>query len=433
MKISNYKMKILCEVQVVNRNTQANRTPRAVKSTLAMGYKQSARDSNGNTKKELELVLFTPQVKAGSRYKVRENIHCVHTKFVLDGKVTIGFKQPAENLLIKCDPIQLKGFLQTLKLGMEGKDTMNLRLNIAAATAIPQKSQPQTRMTINRRSEYPIKGFPRTLKTLCITNIQLMKLSFEICTLRNLTTLDLCCNKLTKIPAELGRLSLNTLILSGNALGVYNDWNWLRGTKLTQSLCQLDLSANGLNYFPPPLVKYERLITLNLNHNDLRHLPFGIRRLQRLRSLHVSSNKLESLPAAIEDLHIDLLDVWGNSFRSFNGESAQEQLQRIAATQAHAPAALWLQAARSVSKYKLPYTAHTLPPILIDFLSEAPRCLCGKLCYALQPEELLQRATQPKFENIKSLTYSREHQIYADLIVCGRNCYSYTAQIAEHP
>ncbi|XP_062124332.1 leucine-rich repeat protein 1 [Drosophila sulfurigaster albostrigata] len=416
-------MKILCEVQVVNRTTQANRTPRAVKSTLAIGYKQSARDSNGNTKKELEMVLFTPQVKAGTRYKVRDNIHSVHTKFVLDGKATIGFKQPAENLLIKCDPIQLKGFLQTLKLGMEGKDAINLRLNIASATAIPQKSQPQQRMTINKRSEYPIKGFPRTLKSLSINNIQLMKLSFEICTLRNLTQLDVSGNKLTKIPAELGRLALTSLHLSGNALGELNDWSWLRGNKLTQSLCELDLSANGLDYFPPALVRYERLVTLNLNHNNLHHLPFAIRRLQKLRSLHVSSNKLESLPAAIEDLHIDLLDVWGNCFKGFNVEAAQTQLQRTTAS--HTPTPLWLQAARVVANHKLPYSASTLPAILIELISEAPKCLCGKLCYALEAQDLLKRVTQPKFTHIKNLTYSREHQIYSDVIICGPNCCAY--------
>lgn len=408
---------------MVNRTTQANRTPRAVKSTLAIGYKQSARDSNGNTKKELEMVLFTPQVKSGTRYKVRDNIHCVHTKFVLDGKATIGFKQPAENLLIKCDPIQLKGFLQTMKLGMEGKEAINLRLNIASATAIPQKSQPQQRMTINKRSEYPIKGFPRTLKSLTINNIQLMKLSFEICTLRNLTSLDVSGNKLTKIPIELGRLPLTTLHLSGNSLGELNDWTWLRGSQLKQSLCDLDLSANGLDYFPTSLVKFERLVTLNLNHNKLRHLPFGIRRLQKLRSLHVSSNKLESLPTAIEDLHIDLLDVWGNCFKDFNMVAAQAHMQRTAA--AHKPPPLWLQAARVVSNHKLPYSASTLPTILIELISEAPKCLCGTLCYSLEEQDLLKRVTQPKFTHIKNLTYSREQMIYSDVILCGPNCSAY--------
>ncbi|KAH8248552.1 hypothetical protein KR032_000760 [Drosophila birchii] len=413
-------MKILCEVQVVNRTTQANRTPRPVKSTLAIGYKQSARDANGNTKKELEMVLFGGQSKTGSRYKVRDNIHAVHTKFVLDGKATIGFKQPAENLLIKCDPIQLKGFLQTLKLGMEGKEAINLRLNIAAATAIPQKAQPQVKMVVSKRSEYPIKGFPRTLKTLTINNSQLVKLSFEICSLRNLTKLDVSGNKLTKIPSELGRLALSSLHLGSNCLGELNDWCWLRGSKLSQSLGELDLSSNGLTYFPPPLVKCERLVSLNLNDNQLIRLPFSIRRLQALRKLHVCSNKLESLPSSIEDLHIDLLDVWGNCFKAFNSEEAQQLAKRTSGV--NSPQPLWLQAARAVANYKLPLPAGSLPSVLIELIREAPKCLCGQLCYALSKEDLLQRVVQPKFTNIKNLTYSREHQIYADVVICGPTC-----------
>nr|XP_016944876.1 leucine-rich repeat protein 1 [Drosophila suzukii] len=413
-------MKILCEVQVVNRTTQANRTPRPVKSTLAIGYKQSARDSNGNTKKELEMVLFSGQNKTGNRYKVKDNIHAVHTKFVLDGKATIGFLQPAENLLIKCDPIQLKGFLQTLKLGMDGKDAINLRLNIASATAIPQKAQPQVRMVVSKRSEYPIKGFPRTLKSLTINNSQLVKLSFEVCSLRNLTKLDVGGNKLTKIPSELGRLALTSLNLSSNSLGELNDWCWLRGTKLRQTLGELDLSSNGLTYFPPPLVKFESLVSLNLNHNQLSRLPFGIRRLQALRKLHVCSNKLESLPAAIEDLHVDLLDVWGNCFKSFNAE-ADQQLSRQKAT-ANSPHPLWLQAARAVDTCKLPLPAGSVPAILIELICEAPKCLCGTLCYALNKEDIFQRVTMPKFTNIKNLTYSREHQIYADVVLCSPSC-----------
>ncbi|XP_017121319.1 leucine-rich repeat protein 1 [Drosophila elegans] len=419
-------MKILCEVQVVNRTTQAKRTPRPVKSTLAIGYKQSARDANGNTKKELEMVLFSGQNKTGSRYKVRDNIHAVHTKFVLDGKATIGFLQPPENLLIKCDPIQLKGFLQTLKLGMEGKEAINLRLNIAAATAIPQKAQPQVRMVVSKRSEYPIKGFPRTLKSLTINNSQLVKLSFEVCTLRNLTKLDVSGNKLTKIPPELGGLALTSLHLGSNCLGELNDWCWLRGTRLSQSLGELDLSSNGLTQFPAPLVKLERLVSLNLNHNLLIRLPFAIRRLQALRKLHVCSNKLESLPAAIGDLHIDLLDVWGNCFKAFNADAAQ-QLNRQSVV-ANTPPPLWLKAARAVANYKLPLPAGSVPAVLIELICEAPKCPCGQLCYALSKEDLLQRVVQPKFTNIKNLTYSREHQIYADVVICGPGC-SATVQL----
>lgn len=170
-----------------------------VKATLAVGFNTSAKDANGKSNKELEIILFTPQDKTGTRYKVKDNVERIFTKFLKDGKATISFKQPAENLMIKCDPIQLKGFLQTLKLGLEGKDSINLRMNIAAATAIPQKSQPQTKMNITNRGDYPTKGFPRTLKSLTITGIKLCKVTFEICSLRNLTTLNLSSNTIEKV------------------------------------------------------------------------------------------------------------------------------------------------------------------------------------------------------------------------------------------
>lgn len=191
-------MKILCETQVANRATGAP-PPRAVKATLGVGYNNNAKDSNGNTNKTLEIIHFNPQNKNGKRYKVKNNIEKIFTKFIQDGKATISFKEPAENLMIKCDPIQLKGFLQTIKLGLEGKDCINLRLNIAAATAIPQKSQPQQKMTIIKRGDYPTKGFPKSLKSLTVSGIQLCKVSFDICSLRNLTTLDLSYNNIAKV------------------------------------------------------------------------------------------------------------------------------------------------------------------------------------------------------------------------------------------
>lgn len=192
-------MKILCETQVINRMTQTGRATRMVKSTLAMGFNTSAKDSTGSSKRELEIIHFTSHGKTGKRYKVKDNIEKMFTKFLKDGKATISFIQPAENLMIKCDPIQLKGFLQTLKLGLEGKDSINLRMNIAAATAIPPKSQPQTKLTVLNRSDYPTKGFPKTLKSLTISGISLCKVTFEICSLRNLTVLDLSFNTIEKV------------------------------------------------------------------------------------------------------------------------------------------------------------------------------------------------------------------------------------------
>ncbi|XP_046868795.1 E3 ubiquitin-protein ligase LRSAM1-like [Drosophila willistoni] len=125
-----------------------------------------------------------------------------------------------------------------------------------------------------------------------------------------------------------------------------DDWSFLNGSKLRDSLRELDLSANDLTCLPLPVVKCHKLVNLNLNYNNLTHLPFAIRRLRRLRSLYVSENKLKSLPAAIDDLRIEILDVWRNSFKGLNVLEAHRLAFASDADGAstHSPEPLWLQA-----------------------------------------------------------------------------------------
>lgn len=142
--------------------------------------------------------------------------------------------------------------------------------------------------------------------------------------------------------------------------------------------------------------------------------------MKALRKLYVCSNKLESLPSTVEDLRIDLLDVWGNCFKEFNADAAQQMYLQKAAS--NSPQPLWLLGARAVDKYMLPLSAGSIPAVLIDLIREAPRCPCGELCYAQRKEDLFQRVVQPKFISVKNLTYSREHQIYADVVLCDSRC-----------
>ncbi|KAL9922989.1 leucine-rich repeat protein 1 [Glossina fuscipes] len=418
-------MKILCETQVINRQTQTNKTPRMVKSTLAVGYHCTAKDDSGSSKKFLEIIHFTPQNKLGTRYKIYNNVEKIFTKFLQDGKATISFREPAENLLIKCDPIQLKGFLQTLKLGLEGKGSINLRVNIAATTGIPQKSQPKIKMTITNRGDYPIKGFPRTLKQLTVTGIQLCKITFEICTLKNLTVLNLSYNNIEKIPLELGRLSLTQLDISNNQLCADKSWLWLNSKTLRESLKELDFSANKLVFFPRPLIKLENLVTLKLNNNLIKRLPFGIRRMHNLRYLNMSSNQLESLPSSFNSIRLELLDVWGNNFQPHR----EHEMDKRNSAELNTPSPLWLLACRSVCQYKLPYSTNSLPWELIDILMEAPKCACGRLCYG---HKVYEQAALSTFENVKNLVFSRDRAIYADIVLCGCLCMGKKQMLASN-
>uniref|UniRef100_A0A1A9WZU5 PIF1/LRR1 pleckstrin homology domain-containing protein n=1 Tax=Glossina brevipalpis TaxID=37001 RepID=A0A1A9WZU5_9MUSC len=418
-------MKILCETQVINRHTQTTKSPRMVKATLAVGYHRTAKDDSESSRKSLEIIHFTPQNKLGTRYKIYNNVEKIFTKFLQDGKATISFKQPAENLLIKCDPIQLKGFLQTLKLGLEGKGSLNLRTNIAATTAIPQKSQPQIKMTITNRSDYPTKGFPRTLRQLTVTGIQLCKITFEMCSLKNLTVLNLSYNNIEKVPLELGRLPLTQLDVSNNGLGADKSWLWLNSKTLRETLRELDFSANKLDSFPRPLVRLEKLVSLKLNNNFIKRIPFAIRRMHSLRYLSMSSNQLESLPSSFNSTRLDLLDVWGNNFQPHR----EHEVDKKKSVEFGTPSALWLLACRAVHQYKLSYSANTLPWTLVDILTEAPKCACGTLCYG---HKVYEQAALCAFENIQNLVFSRDRLIYADIVLCGHLCMGKKQMLASN-
>lgn len=204
-------MKILCETQVVNRELYptGRRAQRSLKATLALGYCHLRRDRANPSQelpipkdRELEVIHFPSSGLNKNnivRYKIHDNILKCYTKFVQDGKATISFKNPPDDIMIKCDPIQLKGFLQAMRLGLDGREFLNLRLNALAATAIRTKSQPQTRMSIHNRSDYPSDGFPATLTNLRVTRIKLNQITPAICSLRHLTFLDLCDNQINQV------------------------------------------------------------------------------------------------------------------------------------------------------------------------------------------------------------------------------------------
>lgn len=162
-------MKVTCEVSLLDRKGHKPKI-RPVKSTLAIAIHPPNKE-----KSEMFLILFTPQQKTGCRYKLNKNINKIFTRFIGEGKTTISFKEPEHDLLIKCDPVQLKCFLSTLKLGIEGKCKMNeIGLSNLGATAFSAKAHPVTKFIVKSRGDYPLKGFPRTLTRLNVSFFSLI-------------------------------------------------------------------------------------------------------------------------------------------------------------------------------------------------------------------------------------------------------------------
>lgn len=170
-------MKLICEISVYNRLVPHVK-PRSQQSTLALGYHPPGA---GKDPENLFFIHFTAINKVGTRYKLHRNIEKIFTKFIHDGKTTVSLKQPPHDLQIRCDPIQLKAFLQTFKNALEGKlDPTKSNLATLAVTGVPKKAVPVKSMTILTPSDYPLRGLPKTLTTLNVSLFPLITTNFTL-------------------------------------------------------------------------------------------------------------------------------------------------------------------------------------------------------------------------------------------------------------
>lgn len=236
-------MKLLCETAVRYRLNATGSNQRAQKSTLVL-----ARSPN-KTNPDAVLILFTATNKTGTRYKISNNIEKVFTKFLHEGKTTISLREPVVDIQIRCNAMELKGFLKTLKITMEGKcDQINLGMSAISATAIPESSHPIRKLLIKDQGDYPLRGLPRTLQSLVISGIKRARVDSQIFFLKNLTSLSLSDNIIEDIPKQLGQLRLTDIDFSNNELGTKQhdarSWEWLLGAPLAESLQYLNLSSN---------------------------------------------------------------------------------------------------------------------------------------------------------------------------------------------
>lgn len=412
-------MKIVCEVSVINR-LAPNVKSRPQQSTVAMGvHPPGSKDPE-----DIFIIHFSSANKNGTRYKVKRNIEQVFTKFLHDGKTTIAFKTPQHNLQIRCDSVQLKAFLQTLKLAMEGKfEPQKIGLSTLAVTAVPRASMPVKKMMILKPSEYPVKGLPRTLTHLGICGLRKQSIESQVLNLVNLTVLQLNNNCIARIPKRLGDMSLVELDLSQNSLGASrssSDWSWAEGSSLRLSLQSLNLSDNKLTYFPYKLVKLGRLYGLKMDKNQISHVPFAIRRLKNLRDLSLANNQVSSLPSTFFGMKFDTLDLSGEEMLLENLKRHEVRQERTGPVERQ-PATLWQMAAQSVISKKIPYTSRILPWDVIELIEEAPFCDCGRICLA--PIYCLRTRCVPLMP--RPIHYKFTHNsggLYRDAVFCSESC-----------
>ncbi|KAK0090968.1 hypothetical protein PV326_003945 [Microctonus aethiopoides] len=387
-------MKLTCNLEIVNRQLLAGRNitsrGKSQHCVLSIG-KQSVKDN------ELYLLLQTRNNSSGTKYKVKNNIENVFTKFVSDGKSTIRLKEPAIDLTIKCNnPIELKSFLHILKLGLEDK----LHTSILSVSNLNPKKinpPPKKKVTIKSKADYPVlKGFPRTTEELYLCGLDRKSFDRQILRLQSLRVLDLSNNSLSSLPKEIGTLPhLKSLHLGQNEFGAVqnsNAWSWLNHINIQNNLQLLDLSENHLKYLPKQIGKLSKLVTLLLNKNELKILPASIGRLSSLTYLNVGHNLLTSIPGSIMNLRLESLNVFCNFQNnpdefslSFNGIPTLKEF-----------------GARSVVNNRFNYNAATIPFTLVQYLDDAKLCPCGNSCFDVYIHKIVRRNPQPFAKQIVS-------------------------------
>eukprot|EP01105_Mastigella_eilhardi_P008567 TRINITY_DN2075_c0_g1_i1.p1 TRINITY_DN2075_c0_g1~~TRINITY_DN2075_c0_g1_i1.p1 ORF type:complete len:817 (+),score=187.21 TRINITY_DN2075_c0_g1_i1:306-2453(+) len=117
--------------------------------------------------------------------------------------------------------------------------------------------------------------------------------------LNNLADMDLNWNKLTQVPAELGRLSvLKALELSSNYL-----INLPPEMALLSNLEMLDIAQNQFSTLPYCVYKMTNLVSFTFAANTISHMSLFVSNLSNLTRLEGRRNKLSLLPGEIGQLH----------------------------------------------------------------------------------------------------------------------------------
>ncbi|XP_078252100.1 malignant fibrous histiocytoma-amplified sequence 1 homolog isoform X2 [Rhinoraja longicauda] len=187
---------------------------------------------------------------------------------------------------------KLRSNLRQLSLSSAGDQRLSLPDNISQVQVLD--------LANNSLKELPdgLDASLTNLRALILRRNRLCRLPAPVCSLEQLSELDLAHNCLVQLPGELGRLKrLKKLCLSHNKLQ-------LLPPQITALSCleELDISFNELGQLPPTFGQLQRLRTLDLDHNRLSCFPQEILPLGELEELDFSGNKIDALPQEILQL-----------------------------------------------------------------------------------------------------------------------------------
>ncbi|XP_018619596.2 leucine-rich repeat protein 1 [Scleropages formosus] len=365
-------MRLQCDVEVVNRMLPTcgmRSRGKGTRAVLSIGRHVDKTTSV----QHVYLLICTGRDKAGTKYKLKENIEKFFTLFVDEGKATVRLKEPAVDVcLSKANVNSLKNFLSAARLADKGNDTEVLPLSTLVPIRARDVERPKKKLTIHSQKEYPLtSSFPSSLEQLAISYCRLSRVDTRVLSLQCLRRLDLSNNYIKRLPAALGDLAfLAELILTSNHLEAFPVT--LCHSGLQHTLQYLDLSQNHLVCLPIHFGRLRELVQLKLDSNRLTQLPPGFGRLTKLQSFSATHNQLPFLPSDFLHLRLQNLDLFGNPFNQNNPFDYTMHLTF--------PLTLLEMASRAVVNHRIPYGPQLIPAHLCEDLELAKRCDCGEAC-----------------------------------------------------
>ncbi|XP_078349981.1 leucine-rich repeat protein 1-like [Oculina patagonica] len=407
-------MRLNCEISIVNRvapSLNMRNASKPTRASLAIGRKETPKHVDENGKKTVFLLVCTAKERNGAKYKVKENLQQVFSKFLEKGKATIRFKEPPHDLFInKADPSSLKTFLSTLKLG--DKELQKINLSALAPAKISEIEKPKTDMVIKRRSDYPLgKPFPSTLNKLTVNNCGLVRIEARILQMRGLSYLNAADNQIRAIPCRLTNLSaLSELVLRGNRIRDFPPS--LCTGALASSLKLLDLSQNEIKLLPLAFCNLKSLVHLKLDRNHLHMLPVNIGKLSSLRFLSASHNQLKVLPYSLSKLKLESVDVSENPFLDQDKWNIVSKLTVPSLKEC---------AGIAVKKHRCSYSKEYIPSSLCVFLDTAKQCLCGNYCFKSCVHHIVTINIHHLAHTVVSVCPTQSH-LPAEGFLCSRKC-----------
>lgn len=343
---------------------------RGTRAVMSVGRQE---EKGSGQRGPIYLMICTIKDKAGSRYKLQENIENLFSKFVNEGKATIRLREPAVDIcLSKADVCNLKNFISAVSLAHKGTDASPVPLSRLAPVKTSEIEKPRARMIITCKKDYPLtKSFPYSLEHLQVSFCKLARVDMRMLCLKKLQKLDLSNNHIKKLPKTIGDLvCLRELTLHSNFLETFEVE--LCNSSWRNSLTSLDLSENKLKALPFQFCNFRELLNLKLDGNELVQLPFAIGKLSKLRFLSATKNKLAYLPNSFKMLALENLDLFGNPFTIANPMVPDIRLE--------IPLTLLETASRATLSYRIPYGPQVIPQNLCQDLSVAKTCDCGGPC-----------------------------------------------------